>query len=183
MPRNDPIPLPSMGYINEAIKYDSETGELIWKERPLHHFKNMHGKNTFNSKFANKPCASKHLSGYLCLLLNGKKYLAHRVIWKLIAGEDPGKNIDHMDACKSNNRWSNLRLANKSENARNVGIGNRNSTGYKGVSFDSRRNKFFASICHYGKTMGLGRFATAELAHEAYKNASCELHGEFGRAK
>lgn len=181
MARNDQIKLPSIEYINEAVEYNSATGGLFWKIRPLAHFKNPHGMNTFNSKHAGKSCTAKHASGYFSLRLDGRTYLVHRVIWKIITGDDPVSGIDHKDTCKSNNKWANLRLANKSENGCNVSIKSRNKTGYKGVSFDTKRNKFFASIAINGKTKALGRFDSAELAHQAYIAASTKIHGEFGR--
>lgn len=178
-----PKPLPSKDHINECVSYDRASGILTWKKRPLQHFKNAHGMNTFNSKCAGKVCGSKTINGYTSLCLDGNRYLAHRIIWKLITGADPTENIDHLDTNKRNNAFTNLRLASKQENAFNQGKSPRNKTGFKGVSFDMARNKYYASICTGGKSISLGRHETAELAHMAYCKAAETFHGEFARGK
>lgn len=173
--------LPSREYISECFDYCQSSGVLTWKERPLHHFKNAHGMNTFNSKFAGKISGGLINGRYLAVPLDGRKYLAHRVIWKLMTGEDPNSNIDHIDTNKRNNAWLNLRKASKQENAFNQSRTKRNSTGFKGVSFDRQRGKYFACIRSNGKTKSLGRFDTAHEAHHAYVSAAKNLHGEFLR--
>jgi len=174
-----PIELPPQSYIQDCLDYDQATGVLMWKKRPLSHFKNSHGMNTFNSKHAGTEASSKVNDRYFVVPLLGKKYLSHRVIWKLMTGEDPVANVDHRDTNKKNNSWINLRQATKQENAFNQGKSPRNKTGYKGVSFDMARGKFFACIRTNEKTKSLGRFDTAAQAHDAYLIASKEIHGEF----
>lgn len=56
-----------------------------------------------------------------------------------------------------------------------------NTSGYKGVTWDKREQKWRARIGKEGKRKHLGYFDTAEEAHEAYKNAAPEYHGEFAR--
>lgn len=175
--------LPSKEHIQECVEYNKESGILIWKTRPLKHFKNAHGMNTFNSKHAGNICGSKTSNGYVSVWLDGGRYLAHRVIWKLVTGVDPDGNIDHIDTNKRNNSWINLRIASKQENAFNQGKSPRNKTGFKGVSFDPARNKYYASICTGGKSISLGRHDTAELAHMAYCKAADIFHRDFARSK
>lgn len=43
------IKLPTQEFLLECFIYNKVTGSLVWKARPLHHFKNTHGMNTFNS--------------------------------------------------------------------------------------------------------------------------------------
>lgn len=44
----------------------------------------------------------------------------HRVVWEVFNGEiPPGKEIDHIDTCPSNNDLSNLRLVTSKENSAN----------------------------------------------------------------
>jgi len=54
-----------------------------------------------------------------------------------------------------------------------------NKTGFKGVCFDEKRNKFIAQIGFKKKHYFLGRFDKAEDASEAYQEAKKKLHGEF----
>jgi hypothetical protein len=181
MPRL-PKPMPSQSHIKECFEYDEMSGVLTWKVRPLDHFKNAHGMNTFNSKFAGKIAGHASKRGYISTLVDGLSYLVHRVIWVLMTGEDPGNLIDHWDTDKSNNRWSNLRKATKQQNGCNRGAPANSKTGIKGVSWDRARKKFFASIAINGKTKGLGRFETADEARAAYAAAAQSLHGEFAKA-
>ena len=182
MPDNKPVHLPPSEYLNECFSYDKETGALAWKTRPLHHFKNAHGMNTFNAKFAGSACENLVNGRYFSVVINENRYLAHRVIWKMVTGEDPAKNIDHIDTNKRNNRFSNLRIATKQENAFNQGKTARNKTGFKGVSYDKTRGKFFACIRVEGRTKPLGRFTTAEQASAAYVSAAKEIQGVFAHS-
>lgn len=176
------IKLPTQEFLLECFIYNKVTGSLVWKVRPLHHFKNAHGMNTFNSKYSGKKITSQVNGRYFVVRLAGRHYLSHRVIWKMMTGLDPAMNIDHIDTNKKNNSWSNLRLATKQENAFNQGASPRNKTGFKGVSYDSTRDAFYACIQIEGKTKSLGRFSTPEQAHLAYVEAAKAAHGNFFRS-
>lgn len=177
------IALPSQEYLSECFDYDTESGVLTWQIRPLHHFKNAHGMNTFNSKYAGSKIISIANSGYFVVRINNRAYLCHRIIWKLVTGIDPVAYIDHRDTNKKNNAWGNLREATKQENAFNQPASPRNKTGYKGVSFCQRDGTFYACIRANGKSLSLGRFETAEMAHAAYVTAAKPIHGIFFRSK
>jgi hypothetical protein len=174
-----PTGLPYQEYIGTSLTYDEFTGQLFWKIRPLSHFKNLHGMNTFNSIYAGHAAGHENERGYVSIRLMGKAYLAHRIIWKLVTGQDPDALIDHRDEDKKNNAWANLRQATVQQNGFNRGCSAANKTGFKGVTWDRSREKFFASICNNGKTKALGRFETAELAYAAYQAAAKLVHGDF----
>lgn len=87
--------------------------------------------------------------------------------------------VDHVDGNKSNNQRANLRLADKCQNQHNQGANRRNTSGFKGVSWHTRDEKWQASIKLNGKRTHLGNFDTPEAAHEAYKEAAIKLHGAF----
>lgn len=174
------LPLPEFEYLRECFSYDG-SGFLVWNQRPLSHFKNAHGMNTFNAKFSGKMAQNMVNKRYFSISVNGRAYLVHRIIWKLLTGSDPSGNIDHIDTNKINNRIENLRIADKQQNAFNCAKSSRNSTGYKGVSYDKLRGKFYACIRKDGKTKSLGRFNSADMAAAAYISAASEFHGEFMR--
>ena len=98
-----------------------------------------------------------------------------------MTGVLPIEGVDHADLDGTNNRWVNLRLANKVENAGNTTKGPRNKTGFKGVSRCSRSNKFRANIKIGSKQVFLGNYASAEDAHAAYQKAALEKYGPFAR--
>ena len=174
-----PIAMPTQDYLNEALIYDQSGGTLTWKTRPLHHFTNAHGMNTFNSQHSGKTVLSEANGRYFVIRIAGKVYLSHRVIWKLMTGVDPISKIDHRDTNKKNNAWKNLRQATQQQNGFNRGLSSTNKTGFKGVSWDKRDSKFYASIRAGGKSTSLGRFNTKEEAAEAYRSAALKAHGEF----
>lgn len=91
--------------------------------------------------------------------------------------------VDHENLNPLDNRRSNLRLANRSQNGTNSARHKNNTSGYKGVAYSKREHKWQASITHNGKMKWLGYFPTSELAYEAYCKAAKELHGEFARLK
>jgi hypothetical protein len=89
--------------------------------------------------------------------------------------------IDHINRNTFDNRKSNLRLCNKSENACNAGKSLANKSGYKGVSWDKKKENWRAYIVKNNKQYYLGNFTNIENAYGAYCKAAEELHGEFAR--
>lgn len=120
-------------------------------------------------------------SGYLKVKVADKIIAIHRLIWLLETGEWPQGIIDHIDGNPLNNTWSNLRLANKSQNSMNAKTPCTNKTGFKGVR--ACGEKFNAQIKFNGKKYSLGNFETAEQAHAAYRGAAKVLFGEFARSQ
>jgi hypothetical protein len=58
----------------------------------------------------------------------------------------------------------------------------RNTTGFKGVTYNRAIEKFQAAIKSNGRSIYLGIYATPEDAHEAYMRAAARYHGQFARA-
>lgn len=115
--------------------------------------------------------------GYIAIRVGAIHYQAHRLAWLYMTGEMPTEFIDHIDCIKSNNRFCNLRESTNRQNAQNLKKAQKhNSTGFLGVSYDKKRDKFKASIYKNGKSKHLGRFDTAKEAHEAYLCAKREFH-------
>lgn len=116
--------------------------------------------------------------GYLHTGIDGKIYRLHRLAWMYMVGYVP-KHIDHIDRDRKNNRWSNLRGASCKSNAGNSGVHKHNTSGYRGVSQNTRSGKWHAQIKINGKQTYLGRFDTPEDAAEIYDAAAKEHFGEF----
>lgn len=122
--------------------------------------------------------------GYRVVRVDGKLYLAHRLIWEMHHGPIPeGYTVDHEDTDQSNNRIGNLRLALHEENCRNRRKPSNNSSGYKGVSWSKSAGKYEARIKTNGKQQVLGYFKDPKEAHVAYCNAAKIEHAQFHRTE
>jgi hypothetical protein len=98
---------------------------------------------------------------------------------RVICGVPNGVMVDHKDRNGLNNCRANLREDNGTGNARNVGIRSDNKSGFKGVSFKAREQKWSASISVNGRIRNIGRYATAEAAARAYDEQARNHFGEF----
>ena len=74
-------------------------------------------KHGFNTIKAEDIAGSVDANGYLRIAANGKKYMAHRLVWLWHYGVMP-KEIDHIDGNPLNNRVENLEWTSRSGNAR-----------------------------------------------------------------
>jgi len=85
--------------------------------------------------------------------------------------------LDHINGNKSDNRKSNLRPCNKSQNAMNSRLPKNNTSGYKGVN--KHQGKFTARIKANGINYYLGIFDDIKEAVNARKQAEQKYFGEF----
>lgn len=88
--------------LKELYNYEESTGELVVKV-----------------KRAGRPSSrAPNSNGYHVMMINRKKYYAHRLIWLYVYGEWPteGMVVDHIDMDRMNNRIDNLRLLSRYEN-------------------------------------------------------------------
>lgn len=88
--------------------------------------------------------------------------------------------IDHINGDKLDNRRANLRECNSQQNNANRS-GKTGTSKFKGVSFDSSRNKWISSIQVNGKTKHIGRFSEESEAAKAYDLVSSKTYGEFAK--
>lgn len=94
----------------------------------------------------------------------------------LISGEP---RTDHRDRNGLNNAKINLRVADRSQNGANRGLPANNISGFKGVSFNSRKGKWQAGITVRGRALHLGYFTSKEEAARGYDRAATAYFGEF----
>ena len=102
---------------------------------------------------------------------------------RLLMSADKGVQVDHRSGNRLDCRRFNLRRATHSQNQRNKGLQKNNTSGYKGVRFNIRANRWKAQIKVNGKMKHCGYHSTAESAYAAYCKAAEEFHGEFARIK
>ncbi len=79
------------------------------------------------------------------------------------------------------NQWSkNIRWASDTIQRSNMRLlSSRNKSGYRGVSWDKKANRWISSIGFEGKSKRLGGYKTAREAAIVYNAAAISLHGEF----
>lgn len=146
--------------LQKIFLYNFESGELIRRS-------------------TGKVVKSPHNSGGLQVNINGGVVkMVHRVIWCYMTGEWP-EQIDHINGNPKDNRWINLRKATNTQNSRNSRKPKNNTSGYKGVSFIPRLNKYRATIMVNRKSVHLGCFSDPKEAAAAYNDAALDHFGEF----
>lgn len=118
---------------------------------------------------------SMHCRGYAVSEIDGKLILMHRFVLNSL----DGVHTDHIDGNKLNNRKNNLRLVSISQNNKNLRIRKDNISGYKGVSWDKERYKWFAKITSDKKQIYIGRYKSIKEAVRAYNKAAMKYHKKF----
>jgi hypothetical protein len=92
------------------------------------------------------------------------------------------KHIDHIDGNGLNNRRANLRKCTRSQNISNRRvIQKNNTTGFKGVYFDSKKKLYRTMIGAKGVRYRGGRFKSPIDAAKKYNELAVKHHGEFAR--
>jgi hypothetical protein len=87
--------------------------------------------------------------------------------------------IDHKNGNSLDNRRKNLRAATSIQNGQNAKRYSSNTSGYTGVAWSKRSNKWIAYISDNGKRVHLGYFTDKHDAAMAYNKAAKQYHGEF----
>lgn len=103
-----------------------------------------------------------------------KVYL-HRFIIKA----SKGSQVDHIDNNKLNNLKTNLRHCTHSQNMINRPSYTNSKSGYKGVIFYKKLNKYIARIRINKQTIYLGSYIDPISAAIKYNKAAQKYHGEF----
>ena len=118
--------------------------------------------------------------GYFVVGINLKKYFVHRIIWAM-HGNEPVVMLDHINGDTADNRIENLRAATYESNNCNARLSKRNTSGYKGVSWNSAVKKWMGTVQHEHKIYKTPAFDCRHKCAEAVKALRCELHGEYTR--
>lgn len=151
--------------LKKWLNYDPLTGVFTWA-KPSH------------NRIVGAVAGSLNL-GYIRIKLNYKSYKAHRLAWLFMTGEFPQQKIDHKDTDKANNIWLNLREATTKQNMQNTGIPKNNTSGYKGVAWNSNANKFKVTIQVDGKAKHLGYFSDPKEGSIVYQKVAKATRGEY----
>lgn len=147
------------------LHYEPESGVLTWRET---------GNRT---DLRGRRAGAINGQGYRRIQINGMNFSEHRLIWFYMTGAWP-EEVDHINGDRSDNRWANLREADRFINTQNV-IRKTPDSGYVGVSRYNKSVLWKAQIAINRKKIFLGAFADPKEAHMAYLKAKAELHAGF----
>jgi hypothetical protein len=155
--------------LKEALHYNPDTGIFTRKVR------------SSNSIKCGQVAGSRSSSDYCRISIDRKKFLAHRLAWLYVYGENPTE-IDHIDHDRSNNAISNLREVSRIQNSQNMSISSSNTSGTTGVSINKKSGKWRSHIWLHGKQVSLGVFKNKSNAIIARKMAEHEIgyHANHG---
>jgi hypothetical protein len=148
--------------LKEVVKYDRRAGLFYWRI-------------TVGKAVRGAVAGHTDSRGYTKLSIDGVKYFAHRLAWLYVRGEWPLQNIDHKDLCRNNNKFLNLRDVGQSMNGLNGPIRCNNSSGYTGVSYDTRRKNWVAYVHRGRRKKHLGAYKTLTEAAIARRVAINEI--------
>ena len=160
--------MPTQARLKKLFDYDPEVGDFIRKV------------TVAPNAIAGSVIKSLSGNGYVTVCINYKHHRVHKLAWIYMTGKEPKNLIDHINHIPTDNRFCNLREATAQENCRYRVKSKNNSSGIKGVHYDSRKEKYIAQICvdrHVRKH--LGYFDTAKEAGNVYDKKAKELFGEF----
>ena len=159
-----------------SMLYEPDTGLLRW----------MPDKKFIKKNDGEPLGCSDGQKGYLLVYITacGKSrgIRAHRLAWLLHYGDWPDGQIDHINHVRTDNRICNLRSVCHVENHKNRSLRKDNTSGYSGVSYSSRQDRWIGSFQADGKKIHVGRFRTADEAGAAVRSAilAAGLHENHG---
>lgn len=153
--------------LHELLDYNEDSGVFVWKVRVARRVRVGDIAGTVTAK------------GYIGIKLFGRRYLAHRLAWLYVYGDEPAGFLDHANRVTTDNRICNLRESTNQENKRNGKMYRNNTSGARGVYW--KDNGWEASLRSEGINIYIGRFKTVEEATIAVEQKAKELHGDFYR--
>jgi hypothetical protein len=112
----------------------------------------------------------KNKYGYYVVTLQKNKIRTHKSVHRIIAETfidniNNYNEVNHKNFDKSDNKIENLEWCNRSQNINHYVDSMSKSSKYRGISFDKRRNKWFAYLDYDKKRISLGYHKTEEEAN------------------
>lgn len=120
---------------------------------------------------------TRHNAGYAIrsIYKNGTRFMHRQIL-----NTPKGMETDHINGDRLDNRRENLRMATHQENCRNMRP-LKNKSGYKGVQWYKRDQRWVAFLTVNDKHIYLGYFDDPKDAAEAYNKGAKKYFGEFAR--
>lgn len=173
-------PLPSRERLFKLLSYNPKTGKLYAKPRSPEDFKASGSISAetrakqWNAVWAGREAFTAiSASGHRVGNIDKRTLLAHRVVWKLVHGEEPGL-IDHINRDPTDNRIENLREVTRAQNLLNSPVRKDASSGMRGVKRSRNGARWYAKITQNGKTRHIGTFDCWAHAIAARRKAERE---------
>lgn len=164
-------------FVSTHLDYEPDTGVFRWKTCRGPRMDLVGQKAGFvNGK------------GYVQIGLEGTYYLAHRLAFLMVDGSLPEDDVDHVNGDRQDNRFINLRRADRTENSRNQKRRATNKSGVMGVYWLARRSRWEVTIGSDDRTICanvyLGHYKDFFEAVCARKSAESRrgFHVNHGRA-
>lgn len=149
----------SHAQILEMFGYDAQTGNLLWKIRP-------------SNRIAVGQVAGVIASnGRRYVSIDGRRHLAHRIVWFHQKGDWPPENISPENGDYLDTRIENLIPQTAVETVHRSGVRSNNKSGVKGVSWNSTRGVWAVHAYRNYESVFLGQFKQLDDAIECKRNA------------
>lgn len=154
--------LPMLEAANRLFAYDEKTGRITRKA-------------SCGGQRSGTRAGCLRRDGYLDVGLCGHRVLCHRLGWMLKMQDEPPAEIDHINGCKSDNRFVNLRAITRQHNNQNRRKPySNNKLGVMGVTL-IRSGRYLARIRMGGKAKHIGVYDTVDEASSAYLSARRQM--------
>jgi hypothetical protein len=116
--------------------------------------------------------------------LNARSIRLHQIIWVFAHNGNwcwPPDELDHKDGNDANNKIVNLRKCSHRQNMTNQSMCNRNTSGYPGVYWSSKKQWWYVLVFIRRKRIFLGRFINYDVAVAARRAGEIKYCGEYSR--
>ena len=147
--------------------FDYKDGALYWKVN----------RNTGIKRIGLR-AGSTNTIGYRQVLIDGKKYAEHRIIYAMHNDEIPAQ-IDHINGNRADNRIENLRPANNQQNQHNSKLRSDNKSGIKGVTWHKASKKWAVNLRVNGVLKSFGLYFDIDYAKFVADAMRHKYHKEF----
>jgi hypothetical protein len=160
-PALDPMELRRMFLLNIP------TGDLFWRNSK---------RGGWNLKRAGY--FHEGNGGYERVGIGKEQYPVHQIVFAMMHGRWPERDVDHINGKRRDNRPANLREATVGETRTNRATPRTNKSGHKWVSWDTDSGKWLVRVVGYGRVFK-ARFTRFEQACEIACAKAKELQGDF----
>lgn len=145
--------------LKELLNYDPITGIFTWKI-------SRGGRNPGSIAGSRDT-----LRDYITIQIDGTLYRAHRLAFLYMLGRLPEDQVDHIDRCRYNNAWNNLRECTQAENQLNKYNNLKKRSGFTYIRARSNTQTWNVMIM---KDKWIGSFKTLDAAIKALELALIE---------